>query len=95
MVLRVSNDNSEPDAHGQAAILLIESLMHGLIGKSVISVADAIEIVDVAAEVKAEVAVELGESRATMKRSLMILKLISDSLRTELADGTVDGAPQA
>jgi hypothetical protein len=46
----------EPDAHGQAAMLLVESLLHGLIARSVIGVADAIEVVAVAAEVKEEVA---------------------------------------
>ena len=34
-----SNDNGErriPDAHGQAALLLVESLIHGLIARKVI-----------------------------------------------------------
>lgn len=39
----------EPDAHGQAEMLLVESLIHGLIARSVISVADAVEIVEIAA----------------------------------------------
>lgn len=41
----------DADAHGQAALLLVESLVHGLIARSVISVTEAVEIVDVAAEV--------------------------------------------
>lgn len=85
-----SNDNHpatgtapgrEPDAHGQAAMLLVESLIHGLIARTVISTEEAIEIVDTAAEVKAEVAVQLGDSPDTMRRSLALLESISLSLK--------------
>lgn len=71
----------EPDAHGQAAMLLVESLIHGLIARSVITVADAVEIVEVAAEVKAEIASDLGDTPETMRHSLNLLAAISDSLR--------------
>ena len=90
-----SNDNipalaaaplPEPDAHGQAAMLLVESLIHGLIARAVISVAEAIEIVDTAAEVKAEVAADLGDSPRTMRHSLALLESISRSLQGEAAD---------
>ena len=87
-----SNDNHaarnaapppEPDAHGQAAMLLVESLIHGLIARSLISTEEAIEIVDIAAEVKVEVAAELGDSPETMRRSLALLDSISASLKLE------------
>ncbi len=73
-----------PDAHGQAAMLLVESLLHGLIERSVISVAEAVEIVDTAAEVKQEVAGALGDSPATMRKSLALLEAISTSLRPDI-----------
>jgi hypothetical protein len=73
----------EPDAHGQAAMLLVESLLHGLIARSVIGVADAIEVVAVAAEVKEEIAADLGDSPATMQRSLAILSSIRLSLEND------------
>ena len=76
----------EPDAHGQAAMLLVESLIHGLIARSVISVADAIEIVDVATEVKADIAEGLGDSPATMRKSLALLGAISASLMRDVPD---------
>lgn len=90
-----SNDNHlgtdaplrEPDAHGQAALLLVESLIHALIGRAVLTVEEAIEIVEVAAEVKAEVAAELGDSPATMRHSLALLESISRSLKGETGDG--------
>ena len=96
MMPDTSNDNQparkaaphrEPDAHGQAAMLLVESLMHGLIARSVISTQEAIEIVDMAAEVKAEVAAELGDSPTTMGRSLALLEAISRSLGGDRQDG--------
>jgi len=91
----VTNDNHletdaprrEPDAHGQAALLLVESLIHDLVGRAVITVEEAIEIVEVAAEVKAEVAAELGDSPATMRHSLALLESISRSLRGDASDG--------
>jgi len=75
----------EPDAHGQAAMLLVESLIHGLVDHQVISVVSAIEIVDAAAEVKAEIAFDLGDSPETADRSLSMLTAISDSLRLDAA----------
>ena len=74
----------EPDAHGQAAMLLVESLIHGLVERSVISVPDAIGIVEAAAEVKSEIAEDLGESPETLNRSLHMLAAISDSLRLDV-----------
>ena len=91
----ITNDNHsgtaaparEPDAHGQAALLLVESLIHDLVGREVISVEEAIEIVQVAAEVKAEVAADLGDSPATMRHSLALLETIVLSLRGDARDG--------
>ncbi len=85
-----SNDNGDvdaahgPDAHGQAALLLVESLIHGLVARRIIAVEDAVEIVDVAAEVKAEVATDLGDSPANLRKSLALLDAISSSLRRDL-----------
>ena len=76
-----------PDAHGQAAMLLAESMLHGLIARKVISVADAVEIVEVAAEVKKEVAADLGDTPATMRKSLALLASIRLSLRNDLPAG--------
>ncbi|HEY5817310.1 MAG TPA: hypothetical protein VIU14_02765 [Mesorhizobium sp.] len=74
----------EPDAHGQAAMLLVESLIHGLISRSVINVADAVQIVEIAAEIKEVIAAELGDSPATMRKSLTLLNAISESLQRDL-----------
>ena len=92
----IINDNNEkdaspgdlggtrPDAHGQAAMLLVESLLHGLIARSVLSVAEAVEIVGVAAEVKEEIAFEMGDDPPTMQKSLKLLESIRASLSIDL-----------
>lgn len=93
MTSETSNDNHTasvrsgidgPDAHGQAAMLLVESLIHGLIARSVITVAEAVEIVGIAAEVKEDIAVSLGDSPATMRKSLTLLQAITDSLESDI-----------
>lgn len=86
-----SNDNvagdvsRSPEPHGQAALLLVESLVHGLIARDVITVADAVEIVDVAVEVKADMGIERGEPPAQLRRSLDLLDAIGDSLRRDIS----------
>ena len=86
-----SNDNTArsasavPDAHGQAALLLVESLVHGLIERELISVADAVEIVDIAAEVQADLGSEPGEAASRPRKSLDLLDAIGSSLRRDLA----------
>ena len=85
-----SNDNSRNEAetiaaadpYGQAALLLVESVLHGLIEQAVFSVAKAVELVDLAAEVRADIGVELGEARPTLAKSLALLGAISSSLQT-------------
>lgn len=84
--IRTKASMREPDAYGQAAMLLVESLIHGLIARSVITVADAVEIVDVAAEVTDEIADDLGDSPGASRRSLSLLRSISDSLKFDLSD---------
>ena len=85
---RITNDNTAaahgPDAHGQAALLLVESLIHGLLQRRLITVADAVEVVDVAAEVKLDIAGDLGDSPANLRKSLALLAAIGASLRGDV-----------
>ncbi len=87
-----SNDNSspragpsgrEPDAYGQAALLLVESVLHGLIEQQVFSVAKAVELIDIASEVKGDIGTDLGDSAPTLQRSLTLLAAISNSLQND------------
>lgn len=70
-----------PNAPGEAALLLVESLIHGLIGKSILSAAEAVEIIEVAAEIRSEMAAERGESGRAWERSQLLLTAMSSSLR--------------
>lgn len=74
---------NRPEPYGQAALLLVESLIHGLIARSSLTVEQAVEIVQIAAEVRQDTAAEVGDTPAT-RRSIDLLNSISTSLRHDL-----------
>ena len=74
----------EPDAHGQAALMLSESILHALVEVSAMTSHEALEVVRTAQEVKAEVAALAGESRGRMEESLKLLDRIAISIETDL-----------
>jgi len=83
----------EPDAHGQAALMLGESLLHMLVEKGLLTNTDAMDVVQTAAEVKAEVATASGESQARMLASLSLLSHIEASFESDDAwPGTPPGS---
>lgn len=73
----------EPDAHGQAALLLVESLLHGLLEKGLLSNGEAIAIVTAAAEVKREIAATASEPRDTARHSLQLIDRIRATLASD------------
>lgn len=79
---------AEPDAHGQAALLLAESTLHMLVEAKALTVAQAVSAVQTAAEVKEEVATLAGESHERIQASLDLLHRIGASLA---ADGNGTG----
>jgi hypothetical protein len=89
------NDNSwrtatspMPDAHGHAALLLVESLIHGLIERSVITVENALDIVETANSVQIDVAEEADGQGAPMWQAHTLLSSIAQSLSYDSeADG--------
>lgn len=70
-----------PDSHGQAALLLVESLVHKLLERSIITLADAVEIVESADSVQVEVAEAADGAGAPMWRSHALLAAIAQSLK--------------
>ena len=80
-----SLSRGEPDAHGQAALLLAEAILHALVEKGTLTIAEAIAVTSTAAEIKVEVAELAHESRARMERSLSLLAAISLSLKSDLS----------
>jgi hypothetical protein len=73
----------EPDAHGQAALLLTESLIHTLVENSAITNVQAIEVIRIAAEVKVEVATAAHESNGRMQESLALLSKMATSFESD------------
>jgi len=70
------------DAQGAAALLLVESLIHGLIARSILSVQDAVDIVDIAANIERELdATGLGPPFGDFQS---LLVPISSSLQVDL-----------
>ena len=74
---------NEPDAHGQAALLLTESLLHALVENATLSNADAIGVIRTAVEVKVEVASAAHESKARMGESLTLLSRMAASFEVD------------
>lgn len=79
----VSSPINEPDAHGQAALLLTESLLHALVENATLSNADAIGVIRTAVEVKVEVASAAHESKARMGESLTLLSRMAASFEVD------------
>ncbi|MBY9064378.1 hypothetical protein K7957_15675 [Sphingomonas yunnanensis] len=77
-----AEDKTRYDAAGEAALLLVESLIHELIDRSVLSVDDAVKTVNAAAEIRLELADDRGESRQTTEQSVSLLMSIYQSLLT-------------
>lgn len=84
-----SSDNSraDSDVHGKAALLLAESLVHGLCENMILSANQAVEIADRAVSVQHELATLSEDSDGSPWRSHALLIQIANSLRTDLGDG--------
>ena len=78
------------DPHGQAALLLVESLIHGLLARSIIGIGDAIDIVESADSVQVDIAEAADGAGAPMWRSHVLLSAIAMSL---MADGDGGSIP--
>lgn len=78
---RIPDLEAEAEAFGRAALLLVESLIHGLVARAIITIEDAIEIAEVAAEAKDEAD---GADHAGRPTALTMLAAIAASLRIDL-----------
>ncbi|QNE05949.1 hypothetical protein [Croceicoccus marinus] len=74
---------AEGDANGQAAVLLVESLIHALVARAIITAADAVEVIEVAFDVIEEMSAEEGDRTPAMDRSLAVLSAIHKSLKID------------
>lgn len=74
---------SSLDSHGHAALLLVESLIHGLCENATLSTAAAVEIVERAMSVQSEQAEMADGAAGPLWRSLSLLTSIAASLKTD------------
>ena len=88
--LMTDNDTDLPasgtppmDAHGHAALLLVESLVHGLCEKAVLSTREAINITERAASVQLDFSDAATASDASMRHAHSLLLAIAASLQID------------
>lgn len=83
-----THDNEDhpapPDAHGQAAYLLAESMLLALRDRGTITATEAVEIVEVALDVKREVDDAWGDTPEARTKSIALLNALSASLRSDV-----------
>ncbi len=86
ILLPAEAEGESPDAHGLAALLLVESLLHGLLARSVLELEDAVEIVQVAVEVEMDLAADRKGSSNIIPGpgSAALLGSIHRSLKSDL-----------
>ena len=76
-----SDRHPDADAQGQAALLLIESLIHSLLDNGALTKPQALEAIESAMQVKRESAAEEKGSSRTLRRSLALLEGMQQSLK--------------
>ena len=83
-IVRIAPEsNQSPDAHGQAALILAESMLHALVEAGVFTTETAIDILNVAEEVKEEKGKAFAESAAVIAKSLNLLNQIARSFAAD------------
>jgi hypothetical protein len=71
------------DANGHAALLLVESLIHCLRERAILSLDDTIDLVDSAISVQTDIIDHAEGPAPVMRRSLTLLEKIAHSLLVE------------
>ena len=79
----------QADGHGRAALVLVESLIHGLSERSLLSVDEAIEIMEVALAAQLELADDARPPSRSMGHAAALLAALVVSLQSEATDKSV------
>lgn len=77
---------SDGDAHGRAALLLVESLIHGLTERAVLTVREAVEIMEVAVAAQEEIAEDAPRPSSSMFRATALLRSLAASLQPDVLE---------
>lgn len=75
------------DAYGQAALLLVESLIHGLKERSVLTLAEAVDIIETAADVQYDLADAADGAGSGLRHAASLLTAMATSLRSDMKAG--------
>ena len=74
------------DAHGQAAMLLIESLIHGLVKTSVMPVKTVVEVMEIALDAQAGLVEDAAQPSFSMYKAEEMLSTILEGMRMDLPE---------
>jgi uncharacterized MnhB-related membrane protein len=72
------------DPHGRAALLLVESLIHALVARSVLSVAEAVSIMEIALDAQIAITEDAALGASPMPRAEALLSSLIKSLTIDL-----------
>lgn len=74
-----------PQSRGDAALLLTESLIHALVGKGLLTLREAVELVEIAGDVELEMAASKDSGKPPREQP-SFLEPLARSLRGDLPD---------
>ncbi len=80
------------DAHGRAALLLVESLIHGLGARSALSATEAVEIMEIALEAQDATTLDSSNPTPSMRKASVLISALVRSLSTDLPQETAAAA---
>lgn len=81
-----ARSSNSADPHGQAAMVLLETLIHAMIANGNLTTIEAIEIVLDAAEVQAEIDMDRGYVEENQQQAVALLRSLSISLSHDLPE---------
>lgn len=73
------------DAHGQAALVLVESLIHGMVHRGLITTLDAVSLLEGASQAQTDIADDSPAAHSPRLAIELIARIIA-SLKTDLAE---------
>lgn len=75
---------SDPEPRGAAALSLVESLIHFLVGRSAMTHAEAIDIIQIASDAQRETSLDRGDDIAVEPAAVSLLNAIAASLAIDM-----------
>ena len=98
MTLHDNEDDARPDVHafaqGHVALLLTESILNVLVERSMLTAEDACSAIQTAAEVKMNLAADLGEPNERTQAAIDALFRMMDSIASTIEPSARDYAKE-